>query len=88
MNYNFCRQHPLGLNSIFTKHNKGNNLLTLTAGNLARILLRCFVSSSKSMNLKETVVTAPAADIPHALSMASSAPGPYRLRVSPSSSAR
>ena len=42
----------------------------------------------KSINLKQMVVTAPAAWIPQFLSKASMDPVPYRLRVSPSSSDR
>ena len=63
-------------------------LLTCTLGNLTRILCSCFMMRSKSINLKLMVVTAPAAWIPQFLSNASMDPVPYRLSVSPSSSAR
>lgn len=61
---------------------------TCTTGNLVCIFPRWGTISSKSTNLKTTLVTVLVACWPQLRSNASSEPGPYRYNISPSSSAR
>lgn len=63
-------------------------ILTWTPGNFVLTLYSCLAISSKSMNLNIIWVTAPAACIPQFLSKASRDWVPYKVKVSPSRSAK